>query len=322
MKDREKNMTSRRDVLKALSIGGVGSVMGGMPVGSATAANGGDGEFFTDFSDGYEGWRSRGPLRENRIEAGDTPTIQTGDYGLQVPFTNSRAGYIRNDKRAREASFIDNQYLLARVTTSATGTNSPLVFGARLHYTGPRNEENTGNGNRNGRANGNKHGDNSADDEQQVVESQPIVVLQGSSRYLYWDLSELDENVRQNVRRLELTWVFNDHPPSENRSDRGNDEYDHYGTVLFDHVRLSNDDAEVTKLAFEDKKTELSRYHGSVVERDIVRETDNMVFGHQIYSDDTEIPFAVIEDESDNGDGVQITYILDNEKFVFDGDQL
>ncbi|SEW25363.1 hypothetical protein [Natrinema salifodinae] len=333
--------TSRRDVLKGLSAG-ASALLAASGAGTVTAVESSvpeDSPMLGDFREGLEGWKSRGPHRETRVEAGQTSVIETGGHGLQVPFTERRNARIWNQSRVRTADFAANRYLFARLTASVGGTNSPLVFFARLYYPGAqgtgRGESggdgndgtetgNNGNGNsknRNGKSNGNDDdGTNGRNGSgKPVVESHPIVVPQNTVHSLYWDLEEIPEKIRSNVHRLEIVWFLADHPPAESGSGRGRGQAEYMGTVLFDHIRLSDDNREVTRKALRDKRNDLQRFHGSITDNEVLRSTDDMELGNFVFTDGEKIMYGVkYHDEA--GDRESVTYILDGERFALGGE--
>lgn len=314
-----------------------------------------------DFREGLDGWKSRGPHRETRVEAGQTSVIETGEHGLQVPFTERRNARIWNQSRVRTADFAANRYLLARLTASVAGTNSPLVFFARLYYpgaqghdrgegggngTGETEKGNNGNGNSknhtgkgSGKGNGKNHGRNRSgknnknhDGDQgdngtngrngsgkPVVESYPIVVPQNTVHSLYWDLEEIPEKIRSSVRRLEIVWFPADHPPAESGSGRGRGQAEYAGTVLFDHLRLSDDNGEVTRKALRDKRNDLQRFHGSITDNEVLKSTDDMELGNLVFTDGEKIMYGVKYHDA-RDDSETVTYILDGERFALGGE--
>lgn len=314
--------------MKGLSTG-ASALLAAASVGTATATETSipdNSSMLGDFREDRDGWKSRGPHRESRIEAGQTAVIQTGDHGLQVPFTEQKNAQIRNQHRVRSADFVANRYLFARLTGSVAGTNSPLVFFARLYYPGAQGNGNNGNG-KNGNGNDNerngKNGTKSngrTGSSKPVVESHPIVVPQNTPHSLYWDLSEIPEQFRRNVHRLELVWFLADHPPAEGNQGRGHGQAEYWGTVLFDHVRLADDSADVARNALQDKRNALRRFHGAVVDNEVVKETADMELGNLVFTDGERIMYGVKYHETDTADSEDVTYVLDGERFALGGE--
>lgn len=316
--------------MRSLSVGASALLTGAGLSGSAGATTVNGSKILGDFRQSRDGWRSLGPDREKRIKSEQSSVITTGEHGLQVPFTETRFGRIENKGRIREADFLANRYLFGRVVSSVTRTNSPLVFFARLHYTPSQsgNGQDRGNGRGNGqgqnpgRGNGQGRGNGTGGRGKPVVESRPIVVPQNTTHSLYWDLSAIPDQIRRTVRRLEIVWFLADHPPAESGPNRGHGNSDYRGTVLFDHIRLTDKNDEVTRQALEDKRQDLQHFHGPVVDSEVANQTDDMEIGNLVYSDGETIMYGVNYHNDETTDGQRdATYVLGGERFVFMGDQ-
>lgn len=339
MGGKQQATASRREVLKGVAVGTPlalsgfsvpGSVAGSAPTGS---------DLLGDFGEGTDGWRARGPNRERRIEAGDASVIETGDHGLQVPFSDARLGRVRNDKRVRKADFTGGKHLTARVAGSAMGTDSPIVFFARLHYAGRGRGHRPGGGDAPQNGPGKTGGDPSAggrgadgngqnpgvDGGRPVIQSGPVVVPQNRPHWLYWDLSDQPKDKLARARRVEILWFLAGYPPAEDGEERGHGNSSLHGSVLFDNVQLMVDDQRVDELAFDDAWEDLRARHGAVVETDIEVERPDLTHGIFQFSDGSEVPFAVIlhedPDELPDGQSPLVTHVLEDKRYTFRGVQ-
>ena len=84
---------------------------------------------------------------------------------------------------------------------------------------------------------------------------------------------------------------------------------------MFDDIRLTDDVSEAEAVASQNKKLDLHRRHGMILERKIEERKDDLERGVLVFGDGTEVPFTFeVLGET------QFRYTLDGETFELGGD--
>lgn len=248
-----------------------------------------------DFETDLDGWSAPDETALERVTEEDIPVgVVSGDHGLAVRVGGDARPAITNERRARVADFPNNPHLGLHVVATPLGTNSSVDFRFRLHHAAPEATRST-------------DGDASRDDET-VVESAPKTVPQLRPNRLEWDLSEYPVEVLETATRLEIVWDV-----AEGDVDRPSapaEGPDYRWLVTFDDVRLHESPPlnEVRRL--QQKRMNLHRQHGMIVERDIEESREGYERGTLEYADGTEVQysFEVVGED-------QFRHTLDNETF-------
>lgn len=296
---------SRRNVLRSVPATGAYLALGNFASGQAVAEESHRSgiAYLGEFSNGVDGWKTTGGNKLTRVSEDEMPVgVQVGSHALRVDIDGDLHPMIENKKEVKEADFVEHPYLLAHVAGFAEETDSEMVFRFRLHHTAAPSD---------GQDNG-KHSGGSGkgvlvevSDEQKVAQLHP--------QHLRWDLTNLDEEILETTKRLEIVWYLEDHPPE--RGHRGRDNGDYTGFAVFDDIRLTNDVTGGEAKASQDKKLALHRKHGMVVERTYEERTEELERGTLVFGDGTEIPFTF-----EVLDGGRFLYTIDGESFLLGGD--
>lgn len=241
-----------------------------------------------DFETGMDGWTTNGGNKQRRITDDQIPAgVVNGRHGLVVEVTGDLFPMIENQRRVKNANFQDNPYLRMHVLTQAQETDSDLVFQFRLHHTSNGGKK-RGSGGSKKRSKGHS---TSGSKDVNVEESALTTVPQFTPREIQWDMSDLSSDVLSTAKRLEIVWHLEDHEPQRGHRGRSNGDFDYRGIVAFDDIRLSESTQVGETKKYRDRKKDLHREHGMIVDRTIEEQSEGLEQGTYVFSDGTEIPY-------------------------------
>lgn len=300
-----------------------------MAIGGVAAGRTGTGEdttYLGRFDDGLDGWKTTGGNELSRVSDEEMPVAVTaGEYALAVEVRGDRHPLIENVRRVKNADFDERPYLLTHVIGIAEETDSDLVFRYRLHHTASPEEgdgssdtgedDSTGDGGSQGGSGPGDGGGGSGGKDVLVEESEERRIPQLRPQHLRWNLGDVDEAKLESAKRLEIAWYLADHPPDRNQRGHARGDFEYHGTVAFDGIRLTADVAGAEALASRDKKLELHRRHGMLLERNVEERREGHVRGTLVFGDGAEIPyeFEVLAEG-------RFRYTIDGETFALGGD--
>lgn len=250
-----------------------------------------------DFETGLDGWATNGGHELTRVTGDEVPAgVVSGEHALAVEVKGDAAPTIANEDRVSRADFANKPYLQLHVLAVATGTDSDLVFRFRLHHA-------AGCG---GGGNGSP-----ASEDANVEESKDVTVPQLYPRLIQWDMTELPEDVLATASWLEIRWTPVDGEPIDTPSGTASGTLDYRQLVVFDDVRLSTDEPISDADRLQQKRMDLHREHGMIVERVFEEQTETVERGTIEYADGYVAEYAFEE-----LDGGRFRYTLDGETFV------
>lgn len=147
--------------------------------------------------------------------------------------------------------------------------------------------------------------------DEHVEESEPIVVPQLQPRRIQWDMSGLGDDVLESAVRLDVVWYPEDQEPERDRPWRWKRDAEFRGLVVFDDVRLTETAPVIDARKSQQKKMDLHRAHGMIVDRVFEEQTETLERGTIEFVDGTEVPnaFEVLDDG-------RYRYVFDGETFV------
>lgn len=303
--DDDRTTTKRRAILKLAALGGglgmvSSDVVAGQAGGSSAGPSSGDPSVLGDFEAGLDGWKTNGGNRLSRVTSDEVPAgVRSGEHALAVEVNGDLFPMIENKKRVKAADFTDEPYLGMYVLAVAEETDSDLVFRFRLHYAPSGGKGSAGKG----------RGKNV-----NVEESEPIVVPQLRSRKVQWDMTGLSEDVLANAKRLEIVWYLADHEPTGSHRGKAKGGFDYRGLVVFDDVRMAASEPVSESQKSLQKRMDLHRAHGMIVERVFEEQTETLERGQLTYADGftTTYAFEVLSED-------RFEYTIDGETFLIGG---
>lgn len=127
-------------------------------------------------------------------------------------------------------------------------------------------------------------------------------------------MSELPTNVLENAKRLEIVWYLEDHEPADGHRGKSKGNFDYRGLVVFDDIRLSESAPISEAQRSQQKKMDLHRAHGMIVDRVFEEQTETLERGTMVFVDGTEVPYAF--EVLDDG---RFEYTIDGETFEIGG---
>jgi hypothetical protein len=231
------------------------------------AAQGGDIVDLGEFESRSDGWRAGDRVTLDRFRSGDRTGVVTDDsVALRLDVDGAVSASISNDRQVRDADWADHPFLTATITPGdLAGTDAPIHASFRLvHAAGqagrgqpagspsPQTRAHTGRG-RSGRSRHSR------------LTSETFGVPQNQPVRLYWDLSDVDERVRESVVRLDVVCERADQPASEDPYGRGATSGTR-GTIVLDDVTLSDSPDVVTAAKLQTHWQQLLATHGSHTE--------------------------------------------------------
>ena len=277
--DERKRLPSRRGVLKTVP-GVIGVSVGVSTLGSATASEEETVQLGA-FSEGLDGWTTNGGNDLIRISEDEMPAaVRVSTHALGVQVRGDAYPMIENKELVSEADFTENPYLKTNVMGVTPGTDSDLVFTFRLHHTAAP-------------PNGRGRSDENGRGKQVLVEeSEEKTIPQSNPTRLRWNLSDVDDDILEAANRLEIVWYLEDYPPDGGHRGRARSEFEYTGLVAFDNIRLTDDIATGERDAKNEKRRQLHRSHGMLVDRVVDERNDSFESGIFVFADGTEIPFT------------------------------
>lgn len=292
---------SRRNVLKTVPAAGAYLSLGEFATGPVAAAEGGNGVRLGGFDDGLDGWKTTGGNKLTRVSEDEMPAAVTdGTHALAVEIDGDLHPMIENKKRVKQADFEKHPYLLMDVVGYAEETDSDLVFTLRLHHTATPAD---------GGGKSKSGGKNVL-----VEESDEQTIAQLNPGQIRWDMTDLDDDVLRTAKRLEIVWYIEDHPPDKGHRGRAKGDFDYRGLVAFDDIRLTDDVVDVEAQARLEKKRDLHRKHGMIVERTFEEQSEGLERGTLQFADgaETSYVFEVLDDG-------RFRYTIDDETYKLGG---
>jgi len=261
------------------------------------AAQGGDVIGLCEFEKGVDGWQGADLVSVERVRGADRPGAVTSDSAaLRFDADGVTTATITNERGARDADWIGHPYLTATVTAGdLVGTDAPIHASFRLvhdsHRAGrgrsstsspPRNRAHTGRGR--------------ADRSREAsLTSETFSVPQGQPVRLYWDLSGVDERVRDSVVRLELVCERADQPSSEGPYGRGGGIR---GSITLEGVALSDSPDVIAAAKLQTHWQRLLAKYGDHVETVPEVKKPSVESGRFVFEDgETEYDFEILDDD-------------------------
>lgn len=289
----------RRSFLQLAAVtGGSGAIAAGASHVEETehpAATERDVVVLGDFESGLAGWTAPDGTDLERVTEADVPSgVVSGDHGLSVTVGGDAPGLIANERRTKVADFPNNPHLGLHVLAAPLWTDSAVEFRFRLHHAAPDATRSASGG--------------SSRHDGTVVESAPKTIPELRPNRLQWDLSGLPDDVLEAATRLEIVWdVAEEDVDRPTAPEKGPD---FRWLVTFDDVRLDESPPLSESRRLQQKRTNLNRQHGMVVERDIEEWREGYERGTLKYADGTEVQysFEVVGED-------QFRHTLDNETF-------
>jgi F0F1-type ATP synthase membrane subunit c/vacuolar-type H+-ATPase subunit K len=306
----DRASTKRRAILKLAALGGgLGmvspGVVAGQSGGSSAEPSSGDPSVLGDFETGLDGWKTNGGNRLSRVTSDEVPAgVRRGEHALAVEVNGDLFPMIENEKRVKDADFTNDPYLGMHVLAVAEETDSDLVFRFRLHYTPAGGDDSAG------KKKGKRGGSRGSKDVN-VEESDPIVVPQLRSRMVQWDMTDLSTDALANANRLEIVWYLADHEPAGGHRGKAKGGFDYRGLVAFDDIRTAASEPVSEALKSHQKRMDLHRDHGMIVERVFQEQTETLERGQLTYADGftTTYAFEILSED-------RFEYTIDGETFV------
>jgi hypothetical protein len=231
------------------------------------AAQGGDIVDLGEFESRSDSWRAGGRVTLDRFRGTDRTGVVTDDStALWLTVDGAMSARVSNDRRVREADWVGHPFLTATITPGdLDGTDASIHGFFRLVHTAgqtgrgrpsgslsPQTRAHTGRG-RGGRS------------RYSHLTSETFSVPQNQPVRLYWDLSDVDERIRESVIRLEVVCERADQPVSEDPYGRGAANGIR-GSIVLDDVTLSDSPDVVTAAKLQTHWQQLLATYGSHTE--------------------------------------------------------
>ena len=198
---------------------------------------------------------------------------------------------IRNTNRIRSVDLQESPYLLADVTAEIpSGTESAISFQFRLNHAAA-----SGNGK------GHRKRKKNPRSKQKPVKTATSDVMTVSpliADTLYWDMSDLPDELLMDAKSLDITWYPEQHPPRRGPHGRGPG-FDYRGRVFLDFIRVTNTVTNFATIAIGTKRRRLRLEHGPMDEVVIDERTMDSESGDFVYQDGARIPFLAERRASD-----------------------
>lgn len=261
------------------------------------------GDFETDMDD----WKTNGGNKLERISQDKYPVgVSSGEYALSVNMKGDLFPVIWRDKGIKNIDFLEYPYIRAHVVTLAENTDSDILAQFRVHHKPTKGKKDSSNG---------KNGKNTARaSENNVTKSDLIEVPQITPEEIQWDMSELSDDIRKSVRRVEMVWYLEDHEPEGGPHGHLKGDFDYQGLILFDDIRLLRSVSNTDQRELRRKKRHLHRAHGMIIDRTFEQRSVGLESGTFVFSDGFSVEYTY-ETVSDQ----QFKYSLNGETFKIGG---
>lgn len=292
---------ARRGFLRALGAAAASSLLPGIAAGrEPTGAT----TLLGDFEGGLDGWRTNGGNDIGRIHKSGVPgTLVNGEFGLGVQVHGDPYPMVENKRRVSRADFAAEPYLLADIITTVRDSDAELVVQFRYHHSdGDSGEQSSG-------------ADSSHQEKPALVEESPeMSVTQAVASQLYWDMSDLSNEVLSSPERLEIVWYSADQKPDGGPRGRGSSAGVEGLTVL-DNVRLTDAPHVAAQTGVRNTVRDLRLEHGHIDDVVTTQRSDTAESGYILFADGTQISyeFEVLSDDV-------YRYVIDGETFRQGGD--
>lgn len=314
--DSHRRPWDRRSILQMAAVcGGLGvtpSAVSGRETRNRATSDVDDQEWnaLGTFESSLDGWRTNGGNELERVTADEFPAgVVEGRHALATHVNGDTFPMIENSRRVADADFLSSSHLKAQVFARAEDTDSDVVFQFLLHHTQAGGDRGAVAARGRGRAGG-----SSVRESPNVERSDPITVPQYGPRTIEWDMTALPDQVLETANRLEIAWYLEEHEPVDGRRGRGRGAFEYEGITLFDDVRIVDAPSLSGPQRERNKRLDLHREHGKIVERLIEERAEDYERGILVYADETEVPFeeAILEDGRE-----RVT--IDGETFEYGG---
>jgi len=203
------------------------------------AAQGGDVVDLGEFQRGTGGWCGGNLVSVERIRDPARPgAVSSDSAALRFDVDGATAATITNEQRARDADWVGHPYLTATVTPgNLAGTDAPVHAYFRLVHDGHNGGKRRSSGSSAHQTRAHTGRGRADRSRYASLTSETFSVPQGQPVRLYWDLSGVDERVRDSVVRLELVCERADQPSSDGPYGRSGGIR---GSITLDGVALSD----------------------------------------------------------------------------------
>lgn len=274
------------------------------------AAQGGHIVSLGDFETGTDGWQGEDLVSIERVRDVDRPgTVVNSATALRFDVDGATAAAITNEQRARDADWVGHPYLTATVTPGTlAGTDAPVHAHFRLVHDGT----DTGRGRSSSsgsRARAHTGRGRAGRSRYASLTSETFSVPQGQPVRLYWDLSDVDERVRNSVVRLELVCERADQPSTAGPYGRGGGLR---GSITLDDVALSDSPDVIAAAKLQTHWQQLLGNYGDHVETVPEVKKTSLESGRFVF-DDGEVPY-----EFEIGDDDVHVFTLESRVYRFE----
>ncbi|QCJ46398.1 hypothetical protein [Haloprofundus sp. MHR1] len=230
------------------------------------------------FESEMDGWETSNGNSISRVN-GDIAGVARDSHTLEVSVNGDSEPSIQNELRLQQVNCSNHPHVLAHVLPmSVEGSDSPVSFRFRYH-----------------------HGDTGG-----VEESPEMIVDQGCSMQIAWDMSSVSDTALATPERIEIVWYPTDHPPA--------DGFAYNGTVYIDNVYMTAVKNDVTYARNVCKHQDLERAHGMRVDEIIDTQSSTVQTGRYKYSNAAEVTYRI--EKLGNGD---IEETVDGDTFLWKG---
>lgn len=275
---------SRRTVLQIASLaGGLGLVPSSVTAGGRSSQSSSsqrdDSSALGDFETGLDAWTTTGRNSLHRVTSDEFPAgVTSGKHGLVVEVQGDAYPMISNRRRVRDADFATHPYLQADVFAATKQTTADIVLTFRLHHAA-------------GRSAGGSKDSTSRGKDKLVEESEPTAVPQLGTQRVQWDMSSLSDEKLRTAKRLELTWYHEGHKPDGGHRGQTSGGFEYEGLVVFDNIRLSASPPVTAAMQLTQRKRQLHREHGMIIERVIEYRSPKSGRGRIVFADGYEASY-------------------------------
>lgn len=291
---------SRRAVLA-----GSGAMCLGSLLPSQVAA-GGNRVILGDFETGTEGWRTNGGVELARVDGSTVPeAVAHGDYALRVDGNGDPEPMV--ETTVQDADFTTYPYLVADVyVTRIDGYDGSVTFQFTFRHDSGGGEQQRKTNDREGGTSTKGRGASSP-----ATTSPEIEVPQLYDLRLFWDMSGIPVEAREQPHQLELTWS---RTSGKNEGSEGQGNAPAYGAAIYlDNVRLTDSREAVEASALSAHLSRLRARH-QLPEYVFESASDGTERGRLEFVDGTTVPVTVAIEGSK-----KLRYTLDGTTYQLGG---
>lgn len=259
------------------------------------------------FEHGLDGWTAPAGVELEQVTDDDVPAgVASGTHALAAEVKSGARQTIANGRRVRAADFARTPYLGMHVLALAAGTNADLLFQLRVHSSPamadtPDWRSFLPSGQVRRQFDG-------------VWPSEWKAVTQLRPQEVQWDLSGLPSAVLEHATKLEIVWRPETPVSGTDEGSKSNWGPPYRSIVAFDEIRLYDTPPMSPIERLQQKRSNLHRKHGMIVDRRIAVNRDGYERGVVEYVDGTNVSytFEVLGED-------RYRYTIDGETFVIDG---